>query len=168
MAFVGTTPPPGNPYGTYFVQPTDHGLKFQVCVRDPRNTLILIALIGKSIAFAWLATTGFWRFLGSLVMLLVLDIVFYVCIAGIRLSWIEVRPDGLVITPRIDDEASAQFFDRRAITSRQLDFDQGLTFRYGIHDIRGTPGFANEREFEIFEMQLEQAIARLWHQENLE
>jgi hypothetical protein len=166
MAFAGTAP--SNPYGTYFVQPTDHGLRFQVSVRDPRNTLILTILVGKSIVVALLASAGWWRFLLMLGQLFILDALFYSCVARTRLTWIEVRPDGLVITPKINQEASSQFFDRRAITSRALDFDQGLTLRYGIHDIRATPGFADEREFEIFELQLEQAIARLWHQENLD
>lgn len=56
----------------------------------------------------------------------------------------------------------------RCRTNRQLDCDVGLSFRYGIHDIAATPPFAIPREFEIFEVQLEQAIARLWLQENLD
>jgi len=171
MPFTTTTTTPGtaNPWGTYFIKSTKHGLLFQVSVRDPRNTRVLAALIVTSVALAFLACTGFWSFLWLLLQLLVLDAALYPFLAEVRLMWIEVRPDGLAITPKIDKPESAeQFFNRRGIINRQLDFDQGLTFRYGIHDIRATPGFANEREFEVFEVHFEQAIARLWHQENLD
>ena len=181
MSFATTTPPgTASPWGTYFVEPTEHGLRFQVSVRDPRNTLVLTALIISTAALAFLACTGFWSFLWLLLQLLVLDGALYPFLAEIRLIWIEVRPDGLAVTPKIEkkrskksaeasgEKSSEHFFNRRGIINRELDFDQGLTFRYGIHDIRATPGFANEREFEVFEVHFEQAIARLWHQENLD
>lgn len=170
MPFATTTTPPGtaNPWGTYFVEPTEHGLRFHVSVRDPRNTLVLAALIVSSAALAFLACSGFWSFLWLLLQLLVLDAALYPCLAQTRLTWIEVRPDGLAITPKTDKKTTRQFFNRRGIINHQLDFDQGLTFRYGIYDVRATPGFANEREFEVFEVHFEQAIARLWHQENLD
>ena len=59
------------------------------------------------------------------------------------------------------------FFDQRGIEQRRLDFDTGLTLRYGIHEVQATPPFAIEREFEIFSVQLEQAVSRLWYQQNL-
>ena len=156
-----------NPYGSYNVDPTATGLRFQVSVRDPRNSTILAALIAKSLLLALLTYSGFFAFIGTIILLLALDALLYVSISRTLLHWIEVRPDGLTITPDINAEASQQFFDRRGISRRELDYEAGLTFRYGIHDIRATPGFASEREFEIFEVQFEQAIARLWHQENL-
>jgi hypothetical protein len=156
-----------DPYGTYWVRPTEHGLQFQVSVRDPRNNSLLAALIGKSIVLALLTCAGFWTFIGVLVTLVGLDLLLYLCLMRSKLIWIEVRPDGLVIQPDIADENSERFFKSRAITQRALDFDAGLTFRYGIHDI-ATPPFASLREFEIFQVHFEMAIARLWHQENLD
>jgi hypothetical protein len=156
-----------NPYGNYWVRPTEHGLEFQVSVRDPRNNRLLAALIGKSLALALLTYAGFFSFVGVLILFLMLDALLYPCLVQIKLIWIEVRPDGLAITGDIAEAQSKKFFDRRAITQRELDYDAGLTFRYGIHDI-ATPPFASLREFEIFQVHFEQAIARLWHQENLD
>jgi hypothetical protein len=156
-----------NPYGTYWVRPTAHGLQFQVRVRDPHNNRLLVMLVAKSIVLALLTYTGFWRCVGALILFLALDAIFYLCFSRSKLIWIEVRPDGLAITADIDDPSSARFFERPAITRRELDFDAGLTFRFGIHDI-ATPGFANEREFEIFQVHFEKACARLWLQENLD
>ncbi len=167
LLFALTAAQDENPYGTYWVRPTDHGLQFQVSVRDPRNHTLLIALIGASLALALATYSGFWSFAGAFLLLLVLLPLPYFCFARIRLTWIEVRPDGLAITQNAARHDSCQFFDRRAISHRELGFDTGLTFRYGIHDVQATPAFADEREFEILEVQLEQAIARLWHQSNL-
>lgn len=156
-----------NPYGTYTVQPTPTGIRFQVSTQHPHNKWVLTGLIVKSFGLALLAYTGFWNFLGAIALLLLLDAFFFLCIRRIKLVWVEVRPDGLAITPDITTPNITKFFDRRAITQRQLDFDEGLTFRYGIFDLQATPPFANEREFEIFQVQLEHAISRLWHQQNL-
>jgi hypothetical protein len=156
-----------NPYGTYTVQPTPTGIRFQVSTQHPHNKWVLTGLIGKSFALAWLTYSGFWNFLGALMLFLILDVVLFVCIRRIKLIWVEVRPDGLAITPEISMPDTKMFFDRRAITQRQLDFDAGFTFRYGIFDVQATQPFADDREFEIFQVQFEQAISRLWHQQNL-
>jgi hypothetical protein len=169
MLFTRTTSAPGiaNPWGTYDIRPTEHGIEFRLSVRDPRNNILLAALVALSIALAFFACAGFWSFLFLLIQLLVLGGGLHVCLAGTTLAAIEVRPDGLRITPRIDEPRSAQFFDRRSITNPQLDFSEGLTFRYGIYDIRATPAFGNAREFEMFETHFLSALARLWHQSNL-
>jgi hypothetical protein len=163
------TPPSGipNPYGTYWVRLTDQGVEFQVSVRDPRANKILAALAGKSLFLAALISSGFFAFLGALIVMLGLSALLHLSFERTLLHRVEVRPDGLTITPHIDQPDSRQFFDRHGISRRELDFDDGLTFRFGIYDIHATPAFANEREFEIFEVQFEQAIARIWHQENL-
>jgi len=158
-----------NPYGTYRVEPTAAGIRFQVSTHHPHNKWALTGLIAKTVGFA-VSTyhyTGFWNALGALPLLLVLDLLLFLCIRRIKLVWIEVRADGLTITPEITTPQIDSFFNRRRITQRQLDFDQGLTFRYGIYDVQATPPFANAREFEIFQVQFEQAISRLWHQQNL-
>jgi len=165
MAFASTAP--GNPYGTYTVLPTATGIRFQVSTHHPNNKWLSAGLILKSFLLAALAYDGFWNLLGTLALLLILDALFYLGMRRIQLAWIEVRPDGLAITPNINAPDVTRFFDRRAITQRHLDFDAGLTFRYGIYDVEATPPFANEREFDIFSLQLEQAISRLWHQQNL-
>lgn len=167
LLFALTAAPDGNPYGTYTVRPTDLGLELQISVRDPRNHKLLIALVGASVALALATYASVWSFAATLLLLLVLLPLPYFCFAGIRLTWVEVRPDGLAITPNIAKPDKRQFFDRRAISHRELGFDTGLTFRYGIHDVHATPAFADEREFELFEEHFEKAIARLWHQENL-
>lgn len=158
-----------NPYGIYTVVPTATGIRFQVSTHHPLNKWVLAGLIVKSIALAALtyAYSGLWNALGALALLLVLDPLFFLCIRRIKLVWVEIRPDGVAITPEVRKPEVTKFFDRRGITQRQLDFDQGFTFRYGIFDVQATPPFANEREFEIFQLQLEQAISRLWHQQNL-
>ncbi len=163
------TPPSGisNPYGTYWVRPTENGLEFQVSVRDPRASKIFAVALGASVLLAALSASSFFAFVGMLCLLVGLDVFLWLSFTDTLLHWIEVRPDGLTITPRIAHQDSRQFFDRRGISRRELDFDGGLTFRYGVYDIRATPGFGNEREFEIFQVQFEQAVARLWHQENL-
>ena len=163
------SPTPGilHPYDTYRIEPTEHGLRFQVSVRNPRNNLVLIALMAKSVLLAFIFCNGFWSFVGILSLLLGINGIFYHVIASTTLHWIEVRPDGLCITPNVDEQASIRFFHRRHLTRRELDFHGGLTFRCGIYDVRATPGFANEREFELFEDHFEQAIARLWHTQNL-
>ena len=160
-------PAGGNPYGTYAVEPTATGIRFQVSTYHPRNKWLLAGLLIKSLALAFLTYAGFRNFLTTLVLLLLLNTGFYLGLRRIRLVWVEVRPDGLTITPNVARPAAAQFFDRRAITDRQLDFDGGLTFRYGIFDVQATPPFANHREFDIFSVQIEQSISRLWHQQNL-
>jgi len=167
----GTAPPSpsSNPYGTYTVVPTATGIRFQVSTRHPHDKWVLAGLIVKSLGLAGLtySYSGLWNALGAVPLLLILDALFFLCIRRIKLVWVEVRPDGLTITPKISTPDVTKFFDRRGITQRQLDFDQGLTFRCGIFDVQATPPFANEREFEIFQVQLEQAISRLWHQQNL-
>jgi hypothetical protein len=169
MLFTRTTSAKGiaNPWGTYDIRPTQNGIAFQVSVRDPSNNVLLGVLIAISIALAFLACTGFWTFLFLLVQLLVLGAGLYICLASTKLTTIELRPDGIVVRPKISDEKSEQFFDRRSITNLHLDYDGGLTFRYGIYDIRATPAFASEREFECFEQHFAAALARLWHQSNL-
>ena len=156
-----------NPYGTYTVEPTAAGIRFQVSAHHPRNKWLLAGLLLKSFALAWITYASLLDFLATLVLLLLLNAAFYLGLRRVRLLWIEVRADGLTITPNVTRPGSAQFFDRRAITDRQLDFDGGLTFRYGIYDVQATPPFANDREFDIFSVQIEQAISRLWHQQNL-
>jgi hypothetical protein len=166
-------PPSGipDPYGSYKVWPTDLGIAFQIGVRDPRNNIAAALLVAKTLGIGWLTYSGFWSCLGLLILLLALDGLLYFCLyswlGGSKLIWIEVRPDGIVITFDPDDRSSERFFQRPAITRRELDFDHGLQFRFGIHDI-GTPGFADEREFEVFQAHFEKAIARLWHIENLD
>lgn len=160
-----------DPYGNYKVWPTDLGIAFQIGVRNPDNNVVAVLLVAKTLGVAWLTYSGFWNCLGLLVLLLSLDALLYFglyfYIAGSKLIWIEVRPDGLAITFDIADPSSARFFDRRAITQRELDYDAGLSFRFGIHDI-ATPPMASDREFQIFQAHFEKAIARLWHNENLD
>jgi hypothetical protein len=170
MFFTRTTSTAGiaRPWGSYDIRPTPHGIEFIVTVRDPRNNVLLLVLLALTLVLTYIACTGFFNFLYLFLQLLGLGALLYVCLAGTKLIAIEVRPDGMVITPSIDDPASAQFFHRDIITRQHLDYDGGLTFRYGIHDIRATPPFANRREFECFEQHFEVAIARLWHQSNLQ
>ena len=158
-----------SPWGTYKVWPTPTGICFQVSTHHPQNKWVLAGLIVKSLGLAALtyAYSGFWNALGVLPLLLLLDALLILCIRRIKLVWVEVRPDGLTITPEITTPDIRTFFNRVGITQRQLDFDQGFTFRYGIFDVQATPPFANPREFEIFQVQFEQAISRLWLQQNL-
>ena len=158
-----------NPYGTYTVVPTATGIRFQVSTRHPGDKWVLTGLTIKSLGLAWLtyAFSGLWNAFGALPLFLLFNALLFFCIRRTKLVWVEVRPDGLSITSEINTPDIERFFDRRGITQRQLDFDQGFTFRYGIFDVQATLPFANEREFEIFSVQLEQAISRLWHQQNL-
>lgn len=157
-----------NPYGTYKVWPTDHGISFQVRVSDPAGMRTALWLFATSVLLAGAFSSGAWHFTGLLLLLLLLDTVLFACIAPSKLIWIEVRPDGLAITSDIDDAKNAtRFFNRSAITRRTVGFDEGVSFRFGIHDL-ATPPFVDEREFEIFQAQFEQACARLWLQENVD
>jgi hypothetical protein len=158
-----------NPFGTYAVWPTPTGINFQVSVHDPKNKWLLASLIVKSLILAVLTyfISGLLSSLGVLPVMLGLDALLYLCIRRIKLIWIEVRPDGLTITPDITAQDVKTFFDRQGITQRELSFDEGFTFRYGIFDVQATPPFAIEREFEIYENQFEKAISKLWFQENL-
>jgi|SRR6185369_7168298 hypothetical protein len=155
-----------NPYGSSHVWPTDNGICFQVTTH-PGNLWLGLALPLKSVGLAVLCHDGFWSFLGLLGLLLALDPFLYLALRRVRLAWIEVRPDGFTIIQNASKPKNAQFFDQRAIASRQVDFETGLTLRYGIHDVLATPPFAIEREFDIFSVQLEQAVSRLWHRQNL-
>lgn len=156
-----------NPYGDYAVWPTPLGIAFQVSVRDPSNNRLGVLLIAKSLLLAVWGCAGWYSFTGVLACLFALDAVLYVCLAKTSQIWIEVRPDGVAITLDIKNAPqSTRFFDRRAISHRELDYDAGLTFRYGIHDV-ATPSFASEREFDIFQAQFEQACGRLWLQANV-
>jgi hypothetical protein len=156
-----------DPYGSYRVWPTQTGICFQVSAHYPGNKWLLSALILKSLVLAAFTYNGVLPFLASLLLLLALDALFYLAVRRVLLVWIEVRPDGLSIWPDASQPDCKSFFDRRDITQRQLDFEGGLTFRYGIHDVQATPPFACTREFDIFTQQFEQAVSRLWHQQNL-
>jgi hypothetical protein len=166
-----TQPPPHamhNPWGTFDVQPTSTGLRFQIETVDPRNGWIAAGLTAKSVtATLWLAP-GFWRGAGMLLLLLALDaLYFFAALRRARLSWIEVRPDGLTIWDDARYPDRAKFFDRRSISERQLDCDTGLTFRYGVHDVQASTPFWSEREFEVFHDMFERAVAKLWFNQNL-
>ncbi len=163
-------PPPDahNPFGTYAVDPTPTGIRFQVLTQDPRCALYLTALIGKSVVLALMGYSGVFLFIATLLPLLTLDAVLYLlCLRRTRLTWIEVRPDGLTVTPDIRKPDQARFFDRRAIARRELDCDAGLSLRYGIFDVQATPPFADEREFEVFHAHFEKACAKIWFHQNL-
>jgi hypothetical protein len=157
-----------NPYGNYLVWETDNGISFQATTYHPAaNFRFGGALALKSLVLAVLLHGGFWNFLGLLAVLFPFDLLLYFAFRRVRLAWIEVRPDGFTITPDSRRPKESHFFDRRGIEDRQLEFDTGLTLRYGIHDLRALPAFAIEREFEIFSQQLEEVISRVWHQQNL-
>src|SRR5262245_8816867 len=88
-----------NPYGNYLVSETGNGIRFQVTTHHPGNLRFGAALALKSLGLAAVLHAGFWNFLGVLVLLLALDVLFYLGLRRVRLSWVEVRPDGFTITP---------------------------------------------------------------------
>jgi hypothetical protein len=64
--------PATNFWGSYRVEPTPNGIRFQVSVRDPHNNLLLAALIAFTFALAIVTYAGFWTFIGMLLLLLML------------------------------------------------------------------------------------------------
>src|SRR5262245_55565219 len=85
-------------WGSYDIRPTDTGIRLQIRVMHPRNDFVLGALIASSILIALIAATILWTFAGTLLLLLTLVPLAYLALYATRLTWIEVRPDGLAIT----------------------------------------------------------------------
>jgi len=161
-----TTPPEVDPYYPFRVTQTDHGIEIQLSVRDDsQRHPVTIALMFKSAVVIWLLASDIWTFLGATIVMGAGDLVTLACYQPSRLGWIEVRPDGLTIDG--PDEERRRFYHRRAIEDRQLDFDEGLTLKYGIHELKVMPGFTDLAQFLLLEKHLEQLIARIWFQQNM-